>query len=541
VADANVTHRPAPAKPAPPRGESTAHLGVLDASPNPIVGIDAAGTITYANLQALDAFGYSADELLGQPVEVLVPARFSERHLAHRSDYMASRRARPMGIGLELAARRRDGREFPVEISLSPLAGDPAGTVFATVVDISSRKAAQAQLLEAQKLESIGRLAGGIAHDFSNMLFAIRGFAEMLEEDLQAAEASTEPEATSASQGRTFDFVSALSNVRGIEEAAARGAALTAQLLAFGRRQVISPRVVNPAENVRALEPLLHRLLGETIDLRLSLAPDTGHIRADPGQLDQILMNLAVNARDAMADGGRLTVETANVAFDEAYAAGHFKLTPGEFVMLAVSDTGVGMDAETRARVFEPFFTTKEPGRGTGLGLATTHGIVQQSGGHIWLYSEPGRGTTFKLYFPRVDAIEPVSRKPGAGQPVRGTVLLAEDDETVRAMTRQLLRRSGWSVIETASGGEALQLLESMRRPVDAVVADVVMPGTSGISLADAVLSRFPGVRVVLLSGYTAETLDLERVIARGARFASKPVSGRELLAALEDSSGAPT
>ncbi len=510
-------------RPAPPKGESTAHLAVLDASPSPIVGVDAEGTITYANLQALEAFGYAVDELLGRPIETLIPARFATRHVAHREGYAGTNRARPMGIGLDLWARRADGSEFPVEISLSPLAGDPAGTVFATVVDITARKAAEAQLLEAQKLESIGRLAGGIAHDFSNMMFAIRGFAEMLEEDLLSADPAT------------FDFAAALSSVRGIDDAAARAAALTAQLLAFGRRQAIAPRIVSPAENVRALEPLLRRLIGESVELRLALAPDTGRVRIDPGQFDQILMNLAVNARDAMPEGGRITVESANAVFDEAYAAGHFNVTPGEFVMLAVTDTGVGMDAETRARVFEPFFTTKELGRGTGLGLATIYGIVQQSGGHIWLYSEPGQGSTFKLYFPRVDAADAVEAVPGAARPARGTVLLAEDDETVRAMTRQLLRRGGWNVIETASGSEALQLLESMRRPVEAVVSDVVMPGISGISLADAVMDRFPGVRVVLLSGYTAETLDLERVVARGARFASKPVTGRELLAALED------
>ncbi len=513
-------------RPAPPKAESTAHLAVLDASPSPIVGVDASGVITYVNPQARDAFGYPVDDLLGQAVEVLLPTRFAARHVAHRAAYTASRRARPMGIGLDLWARRRDGSEFPVEISLSPLAGDPAETVFATVVDITARKAAEAQLLEAQKLESIGRLAGGIAHDFSNMMFAIRGFAEMLEEDLQNADPST------------FDVAAALSNVRGIDDAAARAASLTAQLLAFGRRQAIVPRVVNPADSVRALEPLLRRLLGESIDLRLSLSPETGQIRVDPGQLDQIMVNLAVNARDAMPDGGRITVESANAVFDEAYAGGHLNVAPGEFVMLAVTDTGVGMDATTRARVFEPFFTTKELGRGTGLGLATIYGIVQQSGGHIWLYSEPGQGSTFKLYFPRVDAVETGAPVPGMDRPPRGTVLLAEDDATVRAMTRQLLRRGGWHVIETASGGEALHLLEAIRRPVDAVVTDVVMPGMSGITLANAVMDRLPGVRVVLLSGYTAETLDLERVVARGARFASKPVSGRELLAVLEQQPG---
>ncbi|HEY5630321.1 MAG TPA: ATP-binding protein [Candidatus Limnocylindrales bacterium] len=512
----------APRRPAPPRAESSAHLAVLDASPNPIVGVDAKGAITYANPQALRAFGYEAAELLGKPVEMLLPEQSAGRHAAHRAAFNANPHARPMGIGLDLWARRRDGREIPVEISLSPLTGDPAGTVFATVVDITARKAAEAQLLQAQKLESIGRLAGGIAHDFGNMMFAIRGFVELLEEDLEA-----DPD--------QFDFTTALSNVHGIDEAATRAAALTKQLLAFSRQQAVSPQVVNPAASIRAVEPLLQRLIGESVELRLTLSSDTGQIKADPGQLDQILVNLAVNARDAMPNGGRITIETANVVFDEEYAADHFNVSPGEFVMLAVSDTGLGMDAATRARVFEPFFTTKELGRGTGLGLATIYGIVQQAGGHIWLYSEQGRGSTFKLYFPRVDAGEAPVSTPHQSDVDRGTVLLAEDEVTVRQMARQVLRRAGWSVIEASTGAEALQLLETMRHPIDAMVSDVVMPGIGGIELAEAVLDRYPGVRVVLLSGYTAETLGLERVVARGARFVSKPASRRELLAALDD------
>jgi two-component system, cell cycle sensor histidine kinase and response regulator CckA len=506
----------------PPRAESSAHLAVLDASPNPIVGVDATGAITYANPQALKVFGYTGDELLGRPVEVLLPEGSAIRHVGYRSTFVENPHARPMGIGLDLWARRKDGREMPVEISLAPLAGDQAGTVFATVVDITARKAAEAQILQAQKLESVGRLAGGIAHDFSNMMFAIRGFVDLLDEDLSGPLAD-------------IDMPSALQNLRGIDDAATRAAALTTQLLAFSRQQAVAARVIEPAAGIAALESLLRRLIGEAIELRLMLASETGRIRVDPGQLDQILVNLVVNARDAMPEGGRITVETANVVFDDEYAAGHFNVSPGEFVMIAVSDTGVGMDAETRSRVFEPFFTTKEFGRGTGLGLATTYGIVQQSGGHIWLYSEPGRGTTFKLYFPRVDAEASASAAPSRhSDHSRGTVLLVEDEETVRLMTRQVLRRAGWSVIEAASGGEALQLIDAMAHPVDALVSDVVMPGMSGIALAEAVLDRSPDIRVVLLSGYTAETLHLEAAMGRGARFVSKPASRRELLAALD-------
>ena len=498
------------------------HLAVLDASPNAIVAVDAEGAITYANAQTARTFGYPLAELLGASVDMLLPARAVEGHSEHRAAFIANSRARPMGIGLDLWARRKDGTEFPVEISLSPLDTEDGRVVFATVVDISARKAAESQLLQAQKLESIGRLAGGIAHDFSNMLFAIRGFTDMLIEDMEGATPGS------------FDTEAGLRSLRSIEDAAGRASALTQQLLAFGRRQVVQPRVLDVNASIRAVQPLLERLIGETVDLRLSLVQRVGRIRADPGQVDQILLNLVVNARDAMPDGGLITIETSKVVFDEAYAMEHFAVEPGEFVMLAVSDTGVGMDHETRQHIFEPFFTTKELGRGTGLGLATIYGIVQQAGGHIWLYSEPGRGTTFKLYFPRVDTEAAEPQASVAPTTSRGTVLLVEDEDAVRSMTRQALRRAGWNVIEASSGGDALQLMESMVHPVHALVSDVVMPGISGIRLAETVMDLLPGLRVVLMSGYTAETLDLERVIARGARFVSKPVSRRDLLAALE-------
>ncbi|HEX5827992.1 MAG TPA: ATP-binding protein [Candidatus Limnocylindrales bacterium] len=524
---------PEPRVPLTPRAPGVAdlpggHLAVLDASPNAIVAVDPSGTIAYANPQAGRTFGYAPGELLGSPVERLLPDRVAEHHASHRASFAANPHARPMGIGMDLWARRKDGREFPVEISLSPLDTPDGPLVFATLVDITGRKAAEAQLLQAQKLESIGRLAGGIAHDFNNMLFAIRGYAEMLQEDLA-------PEARA-----TFDPDLAARNADAIMEAADRAANLTSQLLAFSRRGAVQPRVLDVNDSIRTIEPMLRRLIGEAVDLRLRLLPDGVRVRIDGGQLDQILMNLVVNARDAMPGGGRITVETGTAVFDEAYAVEHFAVSPGEFVLLAVSDTGVGMDHETRQHVFEPFFTTKELGRGTGLGLATIYGIVQQAGGHIWLYSEPGRGSTFKLYLPRVDGAgtppspEDDGRAPGLHPAkTRGTVLLAEDEEQVRAMIVQLLRRAGWTVIETSSGDAALELVESMVQPVDAVISDVVMPGVSGIALAERVLDRFPGIPVVMLSGYTAETLDLERIVARGVRFVSKPLSGRDLLAAL--------
>ena len=346
---------------------------VLEASPNAMVAIDEAGLIAYVNPQTEPAFGYSRDELLGQPIEMLLPERVAGQHVKHRSDFLRHPVSRPMGIGLDLSGRRKDGSEFPVEISLSPVRSAEGLQVFATVVDITARKAAEGQLLQAQKLESIGRLAGGIAHDFNNMLFAIRGHAELLAEDLVAGPG-------------VFDPADALTMVASITDAAERATALTSQLLAFSRQQIVRLRVLDFNTAIHSVEPMLRPLIGENITLRLKLDPDCGNVRMDPSQLDQILVNLAVNARDAMPSGGAITIETGNATFDEPYAIEHFDVTAGRYAFLVVSDTGVGMDRVTKEHIFEPFFTTKAPGLGTGLGLATIYGIVHQAGGHIWLY-----------------------------------------------------------------------------------------------------------------------------------------------------------
>jgi PAS domain S-box-containing protein len=502
---------------------STGHLAVLDAAPNAIVAVDSGGRIVYANRQVAATFGWDEGELLGQPIEVLVPSRAHGKHARDRERFVARPVARPMGIGLDLAGRRRDGSEFPVEISLSPIETATGRQVFATIVDITARKTAEAQLLQAQKLESIGRLAGGIAHDFNNMLFAIRGYAEMLEEDLAPGRRAE------------LDPDQALASAEAITGVVERATQLTTQLLAFGRRGMVSPRVLAVNDSTAAMEPMLRRLIGEQVSLVLALDPAAGHVRVDAGQLDQIVVNLVVNARDAMPEGGRITIATGNVTFDELYVMEHFDVQPGSYVMLAVSDTGTGMDRETRAHVFEPFFTTKAPGKGTGLGLATIYGIVRQAGGHIWLYSEPGQGSTFKLYFPRADASAAVAEAPLPGAPRRrGTVLVVEDEPAVRDVTVRVLRRAGWEVVAVVSGTEALTAVDTRAQPFDAVLSDVVMPGMSGIELAGRILDRLPETRVVLLSGYTAATLDLGRVVERGVRFVAKPASSRDLLAALE-------
>ena len=500
---------------------------VLEASPNAIVAVAPDGTMTYANPRAADAFGYEVDELVGAQLSMLLPERVRERHVGHRSRYMRNPVSRPMGIGLDLSGRRKDGREFPVEISLSPVETGEGLLVFATVVDITARKAAEAQLLQAQKLESIGRLAGGVAHDFNNILFAIQGYAELLAEDL------IESPVRDGSELRR--------SVHAIQQAAERGGNLTMQLLAFSRQQIVSPEVVDPIAAIHALGPMLRRLIGEHVTLEVTTHEPVGSLRIAPGQLDQIVVNLVVNARDAMPDGGIVRIEVSTTEFEEAYALEHFEVAPGPYVMIAVSDTGEGMDHETRAHIFEPFFTTKEQGRGTGLGLATIYGIVRQAAGHIWLYSEPGRGSTFKLYLPRVDEAAGSRTHSSTPRPVRatGTILLVEDEPAVRDMTRRTLERAGFDVIAVAEGASALEALATAGTSIDVLVTDVVMPGMSGIELADRIREMHPSTGVVLLSGYTAETLDIDRLLASGARFVNKPVASGELIRSIADARAA--
>jgi PAS domain S-box-containing protein len=509
-----------------PRPGSPSLYAVLEASPNAIVAVDSEGRIQYVNRQAAITFGHRVDELLGASVEVLLPTGVAQRHVEHRRAFHGRPTARPMGIGLDLAGRRKDGSTFPVEISLSPVDTGEEPLVFATIVDISARKAAERQLLQAQKLESIGRLAGGIAHDFNNMLFAIRGYTELLDLDL-----GTGPDAVP-------DLDGARESVRAIEDAAERAAALTGRLLAFSSQQVVTPTVIALNGAVRAMEPLLRRLVSERMELVMRLDAAHDRVRADATQLDQVLLNLVVNARDAMPGGGRITIETAEAVFDEAYSMEHFDVEPGAYVALIVSDDGVGMDAETRAHVFEPFFTTKGPGKGTGLGLATTYGIVRQAGGHIWVYSEPGMGTSFKIYLPQLDGPVAGDATPSEDDARRvrpDSVLVVEDEPTVREVTGRLLMRAGFRVTAVGSPRDALEHIERTGGRIDVLVSDVVLPGMSGIALAERVLQHHPGMAVVLLSGYTPETLDLEAILARGARFASKPITSNRLLATIAE------
>ena len=387
---------------------------------------------------------------------------------------------------------------------------DPTGLpveVFGAWLDITERKQLEQQFQQAQKMEAVGRLAGGVAHDFNNLLTAILGSADLVLDDLK-------PNAPEREE------------IQEIRRAALRAADLTRQLLAFSRQQVISPTVLNPNAVVANMDKLLRRLLGEDVDLRTVLTPEPGAIKADPSQLEQVVVNLAVNARDAMPGGGKLTIETQNVQLDEQYTRGHVSAQPGSYVMLAVSDTGSGMDAATQARIFEPFFTTKEQGKGTGLGLATVYGIVKQSGGWIWVYSEPGHGTTFKIYLPRVtEAAAPAAPSPVLPISVRGseTVLLVEDDEMIRALVQKVLKANGYTTLVAESGPAALRLAGQHDGRIHLLMTDVVMPGMNGREVAERLAPAHAGIEVLYLSGYTDDAIVHHGVLEPGIAFLQKP------------------
>ena len=494
---------------------------VLETAPYAIIAVDGTGTIVFANPLAGSTFGYPVHELLDQSLDLLLPDDLVTAHRTHLGAFFAHPVPRPMGTGLELVGRRSDGSTFPVEIALAPVDTAHGPQVFAAVVDITLRKAAEAQLLQAQQMEGLGRLAGGVAHDMNNYLGAIRGFADLLLEDLDATVLPTREEL--------------ISRARVITDSANRAADLTRQLLAFSRQQVLTPHVLDLSDQVAALEPMLRRLIGDNVTLVLQRERAPLRMRADAGQLDQVLVNLVVNARDAMPAGGTLRIETRSSTHSDTDAARHFGVQPGRYVTLIVSDTGVGMNAEVRQHAFDPFYTTKELGKGTGLGLATVRGVVSQSGGHVWLYSEPGHGTTFKIMFPELTAAVERPAGPGATPVHRpgGQVLVVEDAEVVRDYTTQVLTRAGYTVIAVPDAAEAMRVLGTPSGQIDVIVSDVVMPGMSGIALARHVRTQHAAVGIVLVSGYTAGSLDLEEAVALGARFVGKPFTRDELLHAV--------
>jgi PAS domain S-box-containing protein len=618
--------------------------GLITASevfPAAIIVTDSSGRILLANRQTEVLFGYSREELAGQRIELLVPERFRSGHVQHRQGYNAAPRTRLMGLGLDLSARRKDGSEFPVEISLSTAPSEAGMLVVSMIHDISARKTAEEelrlseernrslvenavmgiyradpsgrildansalagmlgyrspeeligsgahsrmfedpeeqsrvveqlrdegrihgfdvvwrsregnsltvrlsgqavrdadgitgfemiaedvtqrraleeQLRHSQKMEGIARLADSIVHDFNNLMAVISTQGELVLEQL-------------AGQPLGRD-------VQMMVSAAEKAAALTRQLLAFSRRQELAARVFSMNRLIADMDQMLQRLLGSHIHLAVLPAPDLGNVSADPGQMEQVLLNLVVNARDAMPGGGTLTIETANADFDSDYGRDHLDVTPGPHVMLAVSDTGTGMTEEVRTRIFEPFFTTKPAGKGTGLGLSTVYGIVRQSGGHIWVYSELGKGSAFRVYLPRVDAAvtaAAVEQAPASEGGRQERILLVEDEEGLRQSIRTLLEKSGFVVFAAGSAGEAARVCDEVDGRVDLVLTDIGLPGVRGTELVRQLHSRYPGLRVLYMSGFGENAFGPEEISQVSGRLVQKPFKRQTLLQVL--------
>ncbi len=628
----------------------------LETLPDAVVAVDRDGTIIQVNSQAQELFGYLRDELIGQKVEVLVPESYRRQHHHHRQNFAAAPKTRRMGADLDLYGRRRNGSEFPVEISLSPVSTENGTFVLSAIRDISDRKRiaeelrraneelhrrtaeqlgeyrsrlasiidssddaiigkdldgiitswnkgaeriygytpeeavgkhisflvpserpdeipgilrkiaqgetiqhyesarvtkdgrrldvsisvsplrdakgdivgasaiarditaqkrAESQLRQSQKMEAIGRLAGGVAHDFNNVLAIVNACTEFLRDRI-------DPEAGPAHY------------IENIKNATERGALLTRQLLAFSRTPEIQPRVLDLNERLKDIGKLLRPLMGDDVEILIVSKSPAAVVEADPGQLDQVMVNLAVNARDAMPNGGKFILETRATRFDEAFAEQHQNMAAGKYVVLAVSDTGNGMDEATVSRIFEPFFTTKEVGKGTGLGLATVYGIVKQSAGHILVYSELGHGTTFKIYLPCADHKIGIESKPEleivAPKRQGTTILLVEDDEIMRSLTRQVLQEHGYTVFDADDGKSALDWVESHPGQIDLLLTDVVMRRMSGPELVERLSASHPNLQVIYMSGYTGELIAEREVLKRGVTLLEKPFTRTALL-----------
>ena len=460
------------------------------------------GIVQEVNRAAEALVGATREELVGQSFLETLPVEDREHVLANFRKTLEHGRTLEL---LQIRIQRRDGTTIPAEVSASVVEFGGKPFVVGLLRDVSERNAMAEQLRVAQKMDAIGQLAGGVAHDFNNLLTAILGYSQLLAPELR---------------GNPEHFAA----IDEIRKAGERAAGLTRQLLAFSRKQVLEPKVLDLNEVVHRIQEMLTRLIGEDIQVVMNLDPALGSVRADAGQIEQVIMNLAVNARDAMRKGGEISIETANVDLAESYTQTHVPVSPGPYVMLAVSDNGVGMDAATRERIFEPFYTTKEKGQGTGLGLSTVYGIVKQSTGYIWVYSEPGRGTSFKVYLPRVQLpAESLTTPESALVPAVGdeTILLVEDDDSVRALACRTLEARGYRVFDAADGGEAVEI--ALAETIDLLVTDMVLPGMGGGAIAARIHEIHPGAKVLYTSGYTDDVIIRGGLLERGAAFLEKP------------------
>jgi two-component system, cell cycle sensor histidine kinase and response regulator CckA len=494
-------------------------LALFENAAQGILTVDASGRILSFNAMAERLFGYARGEIVGRKLEELMPEKLAAIHERHRGAYFASPRTRPMGLGMDLIGRRKGGSEFPVEISLSHVRADGGTVAVAFVNDVSERKRSESerkrleqQLEHATKMEAVGRLAGGIAHDFNNLLTALSGFAEIVLDEL--------PEGHPLRQGAKETL-----------KTCQRSTSLVRRLLAVSRRQVLQLAEMDLNPKIAEIEKMLRSVLGEDVELVVNLEPGLGYVRADESQIEQVLLNLAVNARDAMPTGGRLTIGTANVEVDDSLERHPLGIKRGPYVLVSVSDNGVGMDRETLQHIFEPFFTTKERGKGTGLGLATVYGIVNQSGGHVFAETEPGRGATFKIYLPR---IRPSGTPAAHSLPQEAardgseTILVVEDESSVRMVAVASLRKAGYRVLEAKDGEEALHIAERHDGPIDLVLTDVLMPGIHGPALVKRLNER-RRVRALFMSGHADDALLHHGVLEGGLAFLEKPFTRDEL------------